>query len=89
NPSPLFYTENLIVNNYSRMGKNKQHLKLYFKTQNGRIAAVFWNKGEEFEKTNRPSKKYNVFYNLEINKFNDQVIPQMNVISMSESRSVD
>ncbi len=85
NPTPIFFTEKLYANTYLRMGKNRQHLKIYFKTKNGQIPAIFWNRGEWFENIHNPQNSYNIIYSIELNKFNDQVIPQLNLIDLEIS----
>ncbi len=84
NPNPILYTQELKVNNFNRIGKDKKHLKIYFETQKSPIIGLYWNKGEWFENIHSSKNKYDVAYNLEINKYNGQVAMQMMILYLKK-----
>lgn len=83
NPSPLLFTQNIKINNWNYIGKNKDHIKIYFKTEPYQIVGVLWNKASFFQKIYSPEKSYNILYYIEINKFNNQSIPQLVILDIT------
>jgi hypothetical protein len=66
-------------------------LKIIFNADPKPFVAVFWNKADYFDqmmldinKSGRSkSNKFNVIYQVEINKFNGQYLPQMLLLHLS------
>jgi single-stranded-DNA-specific exonuclease len=84
NESPVFFTPSLEILEYSKMGKDKQHLKIIFDASPKTFVAVYWNKAEYFEELYKTTDKVDVIYQVEINKFNNQYIPQMLIMHMTK-----
>jgi single-stranded-DNA-specific exonuclease len=86
NENPIFYTPSLEIYEYVKMGKEKQHIKIFFKTKNKPFTGVYWNQSVNFELIHNEGNKYNVIYQLELNKYNNQIFPQMNILYLQKSR---
>ncbi|MBN2545319.1 MAG: single-stranded-DNA-specific exonuclease RecJ [Spirochaetes bacterium] len=85
NINPILYTSNIQIDSFFRLGESKKHLKLYFNTDTNKFTGLFWNKGEWFENYYTSGSKYNIIYQLEINKFNKNLIPQLILLDMERS----
>lgn len=85
NLNPILYTQNIKIDSYSRLGELKEHLKLYFNTDKYKFIGLFWNKGEWFENNYKNDSKYNIIYQLELNKYNKNLIPQLMLLDMERS----
>ena len=84
NPTPVFYTQSIKVLNYTKMGKEKNHLKISFEASDYPFVGIFWNKGEWFQSIHKPENKYDIIYELETNRFNNQTYLQMNILEMQK-----
>ena len=85
NESPLLWTKNIEVSDYNIIGKEKNHIKFYFKTEPNPIVGIFWNKALWFKDIHKEKNRYDILYQIEINKFNKQVIPQIMITDMQIS----
>jgi single-stranded-DNA-specific exonuclease len=83
NPNPTLFTSGLRIINYYCIGKEKQHLKIYFETEKSPFIGLYWNKAEWFEKIYNPDNIYDVAYNLELNRYNGQTILQMIILYLN------
>lgn len=81
NPLPILLTKNIKINNWEYLGKDRKHIKIYFDTQS-RIIGILWNKGDSFKNFYKEEKTYNILYQLELNKFNNQIIPQLIILDI-------
>lgn len=88
NHNPVLYTKKIHIINYKIIGKNKDHLRITFSTNDSNlptIVGLFWSKGKWFETYYDKDKTYNVVYKIEYNHFNGQVIPQLIIIDIEKS----
>lgn len=85
NESPVFYTSNVKINSFLKIGAAKEHLKLYIATKKGQLTAIFWNKAEWFEAIYNDNTTYNIIYKLELNRFNGSLTPQLVIIDMEKA----
>ena len=80
NEEPLFLTRNMRIAQARNMGKEAQHTKLTFQIDTNRfIEGVIWNQKDE---RLAPGVVVDVAYNLEINDFNFQKLPQMKIAAL-------
>ena len=84
NSTPVFYTQNIKVISFSKIGKEKNHLKLFFEATDYPFVGLFWNKGEWFHNIHKPENRYDIIYELETNRFNNQVYLQMNILELQK-----
>lgn len=84
NPNPTLFTSGLHVTNFYRIGKEKQHLKIYFKTEKNPFIGLYWDKGEWFENIHSSSNEYDVAYKLETNRYNGQITLQMIILYLNK-----
>lgn len=82
NPNPVLFTPNIKISNYIKIGDNKDHVKIFFNTNSSNLAGLLWNKAEWFEQIYERGIDYNIIYQLEINKFNDNLIPQLIILDL-------
>ncbi len=83
NKKPLFFTKDIKVSSYNKMGQDKKHLKIFFMLESGgQISAILWGKANEFEKIHHDDNFYDIVYEMEINKYNGQFIPQLKIVEM-------
>ena len=85
NKKPIFLTKDIDIASYNRIGTatDKKHLKLFISLENGKqLAAIFWNKANEFEKIHKEENLYDIIYEMEINKYNNQFIPQLKILEI-------
>ncbi|HOL57799.1 MAG TPA: single-stranded-DNA-specific exonuclease RecJ [Spirochaetota bacterium] len=82
NPPPILLTKNIKINSWNFLGKDKKHIKIYFNTIKEQIIGILWNKAEFFNSIYSEDKRYNILYQLELNKFNNQVIPQLIILDI-------
>lgn len=85
NPNPTLYTPELKISNYVKLGKEKQHLKLFFELFPSPFIGIYWNKADWFETYHKPDQRYDVTYQLEINKFRGQLAVQMMICDIQKS----
>jgi len=85
NPNPVLFTPSIEILNYQKMGKTKQHLKLFFKTYNQPFTGIYWNKADKIQDILGDNKKYDVTYQLETNKFCGQFYIQMIILDLKIS----
>ncbi len=85
NPNPILFTPSLKILNFLRIGKNKQHLKIFFETDTVPFIGLFWDQGEWFENFYKINNKYDVTYKLETNRYNGQIILQMMILDLKKS----
>lgn len=85
NPNPVLFTPSLKILNFLRIGKHKQHLKIFFETDSIPFIGLFWDKGEWFENIHKNNAKYDVAYKLETNKYNRQITLQMIILDLKKS----
>lgn len=67
NPPTRFISRNLQVRTKKTMGKDNQHLKLFFTDGSQKVEAVWWNKGDL---SSSIAERVDIFYSIEINEFN-------------------
>ncbi|MCK4798899.1 MAG: single-stranded-DNA-specific exonuclease RecJ [Spirochaetes bacterium] len=84
NINPILYTQSLKISSYTKMGKEKQHLKIFFETYPTPFVGIFWDKAEWFEKNHNQYSKYDVIYQLETNKYNGQIVIQMIILDLQK-----
>ena len=84
NPNPTLFTSGLRILNYYRIGKEKQHLKVYFQTEKRPFIGLYWNKAEWFENIHNINNKYDVAYQLETHRYNGQINLQMIILYLNE-----
>jgi single-stranded-DNA-specific exonuclease len=85
NETPVFFTSGLKIDDYFIIGKERNHLKIFFKIKDKQMPSLFWNKANWFNEIHKNSNSYDVIYQLEINKFNNQLIPQMQILDLTIS----
>lgn len=79
---PVLWSKGIQVYDYNIIGKDKTHLKLFFKTEPNPIIGLFWGQAEWFAKIHKRDNKYDILYQLEFNKYNGQIIPQIMIMEM-------
>ncbi|MCG8571335.1 MAG: single-stranded-DNA-specific exonuclease RecJ [Spirochaetes bacterium] len=79
NENPTFFTPNIQIESYIAMGKEKEHLKIFFNTSQQRLQGIFWNKASWFKTVYYPEHKYNLIYTCEINNWQGKIIPFLNI----------
>ncbi|HNZ27862.1 MAG TPA: single-stranded-DNA-specific exonuclease RecJ [Spirochaetota bacterium] len=82
---PILWSRGIEVYDYNIIGKDKTHLKLFFKTEPNPIIGLFWGQAEWFAKIHNRDNKYDILYQLEFNKYNGQIIPQIMIMDMETS----
>ncbi len=87
NALPILWTQNIKINSWNYVGKNRQHIKIYFNTSPYQIPGLLWNKASFFEQIYSPEQTYNILYQLELNKFNNQITPQLIILDIENSKS--
>ncbi len=86
NPTPLLYSEQMRVQSYFCMGREREHLKLVFETSNSVMSAVFWRKASWFVKQHKDGDCYNILYKMELNSYKDSVNIQLNIVDMEKAQ---
>lgn len=79
---PILWSRGIQVYDYNIIGKDKTHLKLFFKTEPNPIIGLFWGQAEWFAKIHNRNNRYDILYQLEFNKYNGQIIPQIMILDM-------
>lgn len=70
NEEPVFVTRGLQIQRVSRMGRDRQHLKLFLKNGNNNLVeAICWRNGE-LEEHLHPGDYFDICYRPQINHFN-------------------
>lgn len=78
NEQPIFATQNVKVENFIKIGKNKEYLKLTLNDSGYKIDAVCFNKDEELQSIFMSEhNNIDILYKLGINEWNNIVTPQL------------
>lgn len=78
NEQPIFATQNVKVENFIKIGKNKEYLKLTLNDSGYKIDAVCFNKDEELQSIFMSEQNnIDILYKLGINEWNNIVTPQL------------
>lgn len=76
NEEPLFYSSNVTINDFRKIGSEKSHGKYTF-NENVSLTAIGWNISHEMEELYNSGKNIDIVYRLEINDFNGRSYPQL------------
>ena len=86
NGPPLFLTQGIKPVTPSAIGKDKNHIKFYIDHHTGRIPCLFWGEAEYFFELYKPELSYNIVYNLGINHYNGNYIPQLIILHIEVNK---
>jgi single-stranded-DNA-specific exonuclease len=76
NEEPVFVTRGLQIQRTSRMGRDRQHLKMYFKNgSESQIEAIIWGNGD-MEEHLRPGDYFDICYRPQLNHYNGKTSVQ-------------
>ncbi len=76
NEEPLFYSGNLTISEFRKIGKEGTHGRYTF-AENSSLTALGWNIAAEMEGLYNTGKKADIVYRLEINNYNGRSYPQL------------
>jgi len=72
----IFLSQNCIVHDVKKIGKNRKHVKFHFKNATG-VDAVGWNMAEMIDVNEISNNLVDILYNIEINEYNGYIRPQI------------
>ncbi|MDY6933511.1 MAG: single-stranded-DNA-specific exonuclease RecJ [Spirochaetota bacterium] len=87
NEKPIFLTKGLVLKNFHRFGKNKNHGKFLFH-DNHLVEAIGWNMADRMEKYSE-REDIDIIYRLENNEYNNLISPRMIIVDMDHNQYTD
>ncbi len=76
NEEPLFYSENVKINEFRKIGKEQNHGRYTF-AENSFLTAIGWNISREMEEIYKSGRNADIVYRLEINDYRGRSYPQL------------
>lgn len=88
NEQPIFATQKVKVENFIKIGKNKEYLKLTLNDAGYKIDAVCFNKDEELQSIfMNEHDNIDILYKLGVNEWNNVITPQLIIEDARISKS--
>ncbi|MCP4130156.1 MAG: single-stranded-DNA-specific exonuclease RecJ [bacterium] len=87
NEEPLFLTRNVLIEEFTRFGKEKNHGRYTIKTGNN-IRAIGWKLADEMEQFFNNNSSLDIVYRLENNEYNGYVNPRMIIVDICDCSPV-
>lgn len=82
NPEPIFLIKNLLPNEISKVGKEKNHVKINFNRNGKKIESIGFNLAEKISKI----EQIDIVFTLKTNIWREKVNYQLNLIDIEKSQ---